>query len=843
MTLSINCLNRTGIIAALSILLLAGCTATGSPAVKPSAEAVRLRIAVMPVENQTATVVPLGEIRGALISNLKKQGMDVLDDATAERFMEKHRVRYTAGLDTETSQAWKDEVGVDGIFMSSVDLYSEIYPPRISILARLVATGPKPRILWFDSVGLAGDDEPGFLGLTLIEDPVMLRNKAMDRLFASLGASLAGGRSPDGVWKVFAPKSSFRSPVVGKDLRLNFVSFVQRYSSGDDTVSPARIEVSLSETSGQPATVEYMVRGGTAVAGTDFEGEGGTVTFAPGEIRKTINIDIISKAVHDDDKTFDVILKNPVNTVLGSTVAHTHTIINSVPEPSVDFTTEHQRVKESAGPVKITVKLSAVTGKDVIVPFRAGGTAKTPSNYTITPSPLTIKAGTRTATIMVTPSDNGIHEEDRTVVVTMGLPRSATQGRRTISTVTIINTDRVKASEKVTPEDGKSGERGIGSTPEPAVEFRNAGSRGDETASPARIEVALSAASSKVVQVEYAVTGGTARKGRDFALLGNMLTFEPGETKKTVDLDIGNSGIYGDNKTIELSLTRSINGILGSTTKHTFTIVNTQPRPSAAFTETNQRFRKSIGRVAVPVLLSTVSGKDVIVPFTVGGTAREGFDYTITPSPLTIKAGTRSAEITIIMKGDAPVEDDKTIELRLTDPVNAHIGAPGAYALTVARDRMPTIAVVPFVNVSKKKHAGEIVMLQFVKELSRVKDVTVIEPGVVRQHLLTMRIIMYDGASLPDIEVLIKGLDADLILIGKVFDYQDMEAAAGTPKVDFSVMLVEKTSGKIIWASKSYNQGDDGVTLFDWGNINTASTMVSEMVRAVRSMLLSWRGR
>jgi hypothetical protein len=145
------------------------------------------------------------------------------------------------------------------------------------------------------------------------------------------------------------------------------------------------------------------------------------------------------------------------------------------------------------------------------------------------------------------------------------------------------------------------------------------------------------------------------------------------------------------------------------------------------------------------------------------------------------------------------------------------------------------------VNVSKKKHAGEIVMLQFVKELSKAEDFTVIEPGVVRQHLLAMRIIMYDGASLPDIEVLINGLDADLILIGKVFDYQDIEAAAGTPKADFSVMLVEKTSGKIIWASKSYNQGDDGVTLFDWGNITTASTMVSEMVRAVRSMLLSWR--
>jgi TolB-like protein len=352
--------------------------------------------------------------------------------------------------------------------------------------------------------------------------------------------------------------------------------------------------------------------------------------------------------------------------------------------------------------------------------------------------------------------------------------------------------------------------------------------------------VALSAASGKVVRVEYAATGGTAIKGKDYALRGGILTFEPGETKKIIEIDIKNNDVYSDDKTIEVGLKNPQNAVPGSAKTHIYTMVNTTPKPMAAFAVANQRVGKNAGRIIITIELSAVSGKDAIVPFTVGGTADQGKDYTMTQSPLVIKAGMRSAEISITMKGDVPVDTDKTIEVRLADPSNAQIGSPGAFNLVIAKDTLPVIAIVPFVNVSGKKTAGELVMLHFVKEMAKLEDFIIVEPGVVRQHLLSLRIIMYDGASLPDVELLIKNLDADLVLTGKVFDYQDNEGAAMTPKVDFSVTLIEKTSRKVIWASKSYNQGDEGVTLFDWGNITTANALATEMVRAVRKMMVTW---
>ena len=118
----------------------------------------------------------------------------------------------------------------------------------------------------------------------------------------------------------------------------------------------------------------------------------------------------------------------------------------------------------------------------------------------------------------------------------------------------------------------------------------------------------------------------------------------------------------------------------------------------------------------------------------------------------------------------------------------------------------------------------------FVKQLMAYDNFTVIEPGIVRQALLKYRIIMDDGISFAQTDLLASKLNVDLILIGKIFEYQDYEGLGGTAKVEFSTQLIEKKSREVVWASESRNEGDDGVFFFDWGQINTAHAMASEMV-------------
>ncbi len=153
-------------------------------------------------------------------------------------------------------------------------------------------------------------------------------------------------------------------------------------------------------------------------------------------------------------------------------------------------------------------------------------------------------------------------------------------------------------------------------------------------------------------------------------------------------------------------------------------------------------------------------------------------------------------------------------------------------------DMKYTVATIPFYNLSGRMLAGDIMALHFVRQLRTLENFTVIEPGIVREALLNYRIIMDDGISLAQTDLLFSKLNVDLILAGKVFDYQDYLGALGTAKVDFSVLLIEKQSREVVWAVESQSQGDDGVFFFDWGRINTAHRLASEMVAAALETLV-----
>ena len=54
--------------------------------------------------------------------------------------------------------------------------------------------------------------------------------------------------------------------------------------------------VTLSAASTSPVTVQYATSDGTAVAGTDYTAQTGTVTFAPGQTSRLIPLVTLSNA-------------------------------------------------------------------------------------------------------------------------------------------------------------------------------------------------------------------------------------------------------------------------------------------------------------------------------------------------------------------------------------------------------------------------------------------------------------------------------------------------------------------------------------------------------------------
>jgi TolB-like protein len=231
---STNSSSRILLLLCAALLLVWGCAATKEVSrneTPPSGP--RVSIAVFPVENLSGTTAPVKPIRGLLIEQLKRKGFNVLDDEVLEGFLVRNRIRYTGGIDALTARALKQETGVEAVFITSLELFSDAVPPKIALTARLVSAEENPSIVWMDGVGLAGDDSPGILALGLIEDTEKLVTKALDTLTWSCADQVYYNIERAEAGKLqskFRPKVSYRSPGLerGKKPRVAVLPFFNK---------------------------------------------------------------------------------------------------------------------------------------------------------------------------------------------------------------------------------------------------------------------------------------------------------------------------------------------------------------------------------------------------------------------------------------------------------------------------------------------------------------------------------------------------------------------------------------------------------------------------------------
>ncbi len=159
--------------------------------------------------------------------------------------------------------------------------------------------------------------------------------------------------------------------------------------------------------------------------------------------------------------------------------------------------------------------------------------------------------------------------------------------------------------------------------------------------------------------------------------------------------------------------------------------------------------------------------------------------------------------------------------------------------VTVEPGRTYSVAVVPFFNLSDRRNAGNVLALLFMRHLAAFPQFRVIDVGTTRRQLLDARIIMDGGLSITDAETVASLIDADFVLAGRVVRYDDNEGPGARPRVEFSTVLIEKKSRRVVWSSNSDNDGGDGVRLFERGWTRTAHAMATQMVALTAQMIVS----
>ncbi|NTW99227.1 MAG: T9SS type A sorting domain-containing protein, partial [Geobacteraceae bacterium] len=334
----------------------------------------------------------------------------------------------------------------------------------------------------------------------------------------------------------------------------------------------------------------------------------------------------------------------------------------------------------------------------------AAGTAQA-GDFTTSSTSATISAGSSSVnfnastTALVIINDSG-QESTETVNITLtGTPTNAVLGSITSHTYSILDDDEPRkisfTSATLSQAEGNSGNYTLSinldlTSTDAGLTFTDVNST-----------------------VDVAITGGTATVGTDGSVTTsnsppasgsagiqsatsatgtirfNQVSCPNGSTN-TVGigiLTINGDNLFEANETLELTLSNTQSCALNASGNiiMTVTLTNDESTPTVQFSAANSSSSEDGGTVNVSVSLSEATGTDVTVNFSdVGGTpaATNGSDYTVSSSPLTIPAGSTSANIQVSLINDGTEEYSEQLVLTITGS-SVSLGAQTTHSLTI----------------------------------------------------------------------------------------------------------------------------------------------------------------
>ena len=408
-------------------------------------------------------------------------------------------------------------------------------------------------------------------------------------------------------------------------------------ASAEEGSRSMRFAVRLSAAAVVPVTVDYATLGETAEGGVDYEEMFESVTFAPGQTRRTIEISLLDDREDEEDETFEVHL-------LGASAADPADAVGKgtiLDDDGPDLMVADVRALEAAGWISFTLRLSAASVQRISgFVGSSDGTATEGQDYRKLQTAFSIPPGRLVREVSVPLLDDTLDENDETFLVELDGLRNATAVRRE-AVGTIEDDDQ-----------------------QPALLVGDAAI--SEAAGEITFPVWLSVASGRTVTVDYATSDGSARSGTDYAAVSGSLRFAAGETGKAVVVEVLDDELHENNETFRVVLSGEENATLDDE-QAIGTIEDDDLEP--VLTISDARARESAGVIEFPATLSAVAGRDLSWRwFTADGEARANEDYEAQRAELTIPAGHRAGTLRVPLVDDVFDEADETFMVGLTNP-------------------------------------------------------------------------------------------------------------------------------------------------------------------------------
>jgi hypothetical protein len=312
---------------------------------------------------------------------------------------------------------------------------------------------------------------------------------------------------------------------------------------GNSGAKPFTFTVTLSATYDVPVTVNYETSDLTpdeiyfygltsATAGVDYAAESGTVTIAAGQTSATITVLVNGDRVGESEETFAVYLTGTTAGLINNSEAY-GTIVNDDPLVNIGGGGTVLEGNTGTKSVVFTVTLSIASDVPVTVTYAtADGTATLAGrDYRALSGTLTFAPGQTRKTITVLVNGDRIAEADEYFYVNLTGVTNA--GIANGSAFATIRDDEPRISiGDVSKAEGKKGQSTLFT-----------------------FTVTLSAAYDQAVTMSFRTVNGTATTGdNDYIARSGTLTFNPGETSKTITIVVIGDSKKESNETFYLDL-------------------------------------------------------------------------------------------------------------------------------------------------------------------------------------------------------------------------------------------------------------------------------------------------
>lgn len=238
----------------------------------------------------------------------------------------------------------------------------------------------------------------------------------------------------------------------------------------------------------------------------------------------------------------------------------------------------------------------------------------------------------------------------------------------------------------------------------PVVTIAASDATAAEPSDPGQYIITRTGDTSSDLTVFYSI-GGTATAGADYTALTGSVVIPAGAASAVIDLSVLDDAIYDGNETVVVTLASDPAYAIGGDSNASVTIADNElPPPVVTIAATTPTAYEVGGNGVFTVTRVGDVSSDLVVSYSVGGTATAGQDYDVLSGTVTIPAGETSAVFSVTPINDTAYEADETVIVNLTDGAAYDLGTSVSGTVTIVSDDAQPVA--PAAPTNLKGTAG-----------------------------------------------------------------------------------------------------------------------------------------